>query len=310
MTSPSYPSLDLKKVLAGAQLPALPQSAIRLLELSQDPTNGPSEFAVPIESDPGLTGQVLRFVNSSYFGFSREISSIKLAITLVGIRTIKNFALWSAVFSLMPNPKCGPFDLKSLWQDSLRRALFARRLCQQLGMREAEEPFAAALLQDMAVPLLAKEAPEAYVQLLQARSDGQRRLSDLEQEAFGWTHAEAAGLMARGWNLPDGFAVLIESHTQLANWIAESSKAPDKLAVAISALLPAVGDEQWVECEEFETTYHKISPVGSPSVVEVLAGVDEEFAEFAPVLKIATPARSLVERFNQMTAAGESAAEA
>ena len=38
---------------------------------------------MPIESDPGLTGQVLRFVNSSYFRFSREISSVKLAITLV-----------------------------------------------------------------------------------------------------------------------------------------------------------------------------------------------------------------------------------
>ena len=104
----------LKDVLRNAQLPALPQSAISLLELSQDPDNGPAEFAIPIEADPGLTGQVLKFVNSSYFGFSREISSVKLAITLVGIRTIKNFALWSAVFSLMPNPKCGPFDLKRL----------------------------------------------------------------------------------------------------------------------------------------------------------------------------------------------------
>ncbi|MFT7639276.1 MAG: HD-like signal output (HDOD) protein, partial [Pirellulaceae bacterium] len=98
---------ELADMLSGAQLPALPQSAIRLLELSQDVENGPLEFAVPIESDPGLTGQVLRFVNSSYFGFSREISSVKLAINLVGIRTIKNFALWSAVFSLMPNPRCG-----------------------------------------------------------------------------------------------------------------------------------------------------------------------------------------------------------
>ena len=155
MTDAAVPRLDLKQILSGAQLPALPQSAIRLLELSQDPSNGPAEFAVPIESDPGLTGQVLRFVNSSYFGFSREISSVKLAITLVGIRTIKNFALWSAVFSLMPNPKCGPFDLKSLWQDSLRRALFARAVAKILGMKEAEEPFAAALLQDMAVPILA-----------------------------------------------------------------------------------------------------------------------------------------------------------
>ena len=132
---------------------------------------------MPIESDPGLTGQVLKFVNSSYFGFSREISSVKLAITLVGIRTIKNFSLWSAVFSLMPNPKCGPFDLKSLWQDSLRRGLFARSFGKLLGLKEAEDLFAAALLQDMAVPLLAKEQPTRYLKLLETRVH--RRVSPL-----------------------------------------------------------------------------------------------------------------------------------
>ena len=132
------PHSDLNQILAGAQLPALPQSAIRILELSQNPKNGPAEFAIPIEADPGLAGQVLKFVNSSYFGFAREISSVKLAITMVGIRTIKNFTLWSAVFSLMPNPKCGPFDLRTLWQDSLRRALFARAFARLLGVRDVE----------------------------------------------------------------------------------------------------------------------------------------------------------------------------
>ena len=82
MSGPDH-APKLEQLLTGSQLPALPQSAIRLLELSRDPDNGPAEFAVPIESDPGLTSQVLRFVNSSYFGFSREISSVKLAITLV-----------------------------------------------------------------------------------------------------------------------------------------------------------------------------------------------------------------------------------
>ena len=189
-------SLRIESLLAGAQLPALPQSAIRLLQLSQDPENGPAEFAVPIESDPGLTGQVLKFVNSSYFGFAREISSIKLAITLVGIRTIKNFALWSAVFSLMPNPKCGPFDLKSLWQDSLRRGLFARAMGRLLGQVDSEDLFAAALLQDMAVPLLAKELPEEYDKLFQARQSG-------THAAVG-TREGAVRLESRGSGQPVG----------------------------------------------------------------------------------------------------------
>ena len=64
-TEPS--ALDLEEVLAAAQLPALPQSAVRLLRVFQDAETELAEFIAPIESDLGLVGQVLRFVNSSYF---------------------------------------------------------------------------------------------------------------------------------------------------------------------------------------------------------------------------------------------------
>ena len=303
MTEGQLPLTDLKRILTGAQLPALPQSAIRLLELSQDPMNGPAEFTVPIESDPGLTGQVLRFVNSSYFGFSREISSVKLAITLVGVRTIKNFALWSAVFSLMPNPKCGPFDLKSLWQDSLRRALFSRALGKLLGMKEAEGAFSAALLQDMAVPLLAKEAPEIYVKLLLARDNGKIRLSSIEKHVFGWTHAQAAGIMARQWNLPDAFAVLIENHLEIDRWMQQPETEPANLAVAMSALLPTIGDPRWTDCAKFESCYERVCPGGGPTIVELLERIDQEFADFAPVLKLTLPGKSLVDAHNEVAAA-------
>ncbi|WP_254507919.1 HDOD domain-containing protein [Anatilimnocola floriformis] len=290
----------LKELLGNAQLPALPQSAIRLLELSQNPDNGPAEFAVPIEADPGLTGQVLKFVNSSYFGFSREISSVKLAITLVGIRTIKNFALWSAVFSLMPNPKCGPFDLKSLWQDSLRRGLFARAFGKLKGLKDAEDLFAAALLQDMAVPLLAKELPTQYVELLQGRNNGEVRLSTLEQAKFGWTHATAAGVMARSWSLPEEFARLIEKHCDLNQLVDSGSKDIGAVSVALSASLPAASDKVWCERETFLAAFTKVAGPGvNPK--EALAKVDQEFTEFGPVLKLAAPAKSLVAYLEEQT---------
>ena len=298
---PSKPllSVDLKRILSNAQLPALPQSAIRLLELSQDPSNGPNEFAVPIESDPGLAGQVLRFVNSSYFGFSKEISSVKLAITLVGIRTIKNFALWSAVFSLMPNPKCGPFDLKTLWQDSLRRALFARAVGKMLGMKEPEEAFSAALLQDMAVPLLAKEATEVYRKLLEAREQSHLRLSILERHAFGWTHADAAAIMVRQWNLPEETAVLIENHLDPERWLADPRQEPGSAAVSLSALLPVVTDAAWYECSQLEASYEKVRTAADPTLAGLLGQIDHEFGEFAPVLRLSKPAKSLVETYDE-----------
>ena len=296
---------DLRKLLSGAQLPALPQSAIRLLELSQNPDNGPAEFAVPIEADPGLTGQVLRFLNSSYFGFVQEISSVKLGIALVGVRTIKNFSLWSAVFSLMPNPKCGPFDLKSLWQDSLRRGVFARHFGKLQGLADAEDLFTAALLQDMAVPLLAKEMPEDYVDLLEGRRGGTFRLSDLERARFGWTHSQAAAIMARGWKLPESFASLVDSHTDFDIFGNGAAGDPKRAAVCLSALLPSTCDEQWLERDKFCKAYHDLLGASAVSLTQVFKTVDREFEEFAPVLKLAVPAQPLVDRLN-----GESVASA
>jgi len=289
MTVSTAPKLE--QLIAGAQLPALPQSAISLLELSKDPDNGPPEFATPIEADPGLAGQVLRFVNSSYFGFSREISSVQLAINLVGVRTIKNFALWSAVFSIIPNPKCGPFDLKSLWQDSLRRGLFSRLFGKAVNAENADDLFTAALLQDMAVPMLAKELNEEYTELLTTRGDG-KRLSELEFERFGWTHAEAAALMADSWKLPEHFGRLLAKHASLDALLSDDNADLGGKIVAVSALLPAKADNEWDERETFLASYAKLG--GKEADLSALfAQIDESYEEFGSMLKLGTPTKTL-----------------
>ncbi len=289
--------IDLQELLESAQLPALPQTAIRLLELSQDASNGPAEFARPIEADAGLMGQVLRFVNSSYFGFSREISSVKQSLALVGVRTIKNFALWSAVFSLVPDPKFGPFDLKKLWQDSLRRAVFARILGKAIKLDNAEDLFAAALLQDMAIPLLLKELPEHYEGLIERRGQENLRLSQLEQELFGWDHAQAAAALVRNWRLPEEFATLIERHPNLEHLLTCDPPKRDAACVALASLLPACQDTNWNERPEFEAGWQRLTNNSTQPVVQIIAEADATFAEFAPIMKLPIPQKSLAQWF-------------
>jgi HD-like signal output (HDOD) protein len=288
---------NLEAVLANTQLPALPTSAMKLLELSQDPRNGPTEYAKPIEADPGLMGQILRFVNSSYFGFSRDISSIQQALTLVGVRTVKNFALWSAVFSLVPNPKFGPFDLKSLWQDSLRRAVFARAIGRAIKLSNAEDLFAAALLQDMAIPLLLKALPQQYESLIQRRSSERVRLSTLEKELFGWDHAQAAAALCRNWRLPEEFAVLIERHPEVEELLSGDAPQKDAACVALASLLPACRDTEWNEQDEFNQALKRLAGDHSVDMDELIEAVDRSFAEFAPMMNLPVPDRSLADWF-------------
>lgn len=296
MTVKTRPSLS--DALANIQIPALPTSAMKLLELSQDPNKGPADFAQPIEADVGLMGQVLRFVNSAYFGFSREISSVQQALTLVGIRTIKNFALWSAVFSIVPNPKMGPFDLRALWQDSFRRALFARTIGRELRLSNAEELFAAALLQDMAIPFLLKALPEDYERMLERRKKEKIRLSSLERETFGWDHAQAAAHLCRQWNLPDEFALLIERHPSLNELMAGSKPQISAACVALAALLPACKDKNWDEEQEFYQWFERINQGDSVSLPDLLGKVDQAMESFAPMMNLPVPDQSLLSFLN------------
>jgi HD-like signal output (HDOD) protein len=200
----------------------------------------------------------------------------------------------------MPNPKCGPFDLKHLWQDSLRRGLFARSMAKLLGVKDAEAPFAAALLQDLAVPLLAKELTKRYEQILNNRNSGER-LSNLERAEFGWTHADAGAVIARKWNLPEEFAQLIEHHIDLDELLADPAAEPSQLAVALSSMLPVSSDDHWADSHQFEAAYARLKGPNGPTIPELLGQIDEQFAEFAPVLDIAVPARSLVDCYHEAT---------
>ena len=176
--------------------------------------------------------------------------------------------------------------------------MFARRFGKLIGLREPDDPFAAALLQDMAVPLLAKELSEEYTALLEAREGGKTRLSQLERERFGWTHATAAAQMARQWNLPDEFAALIERHTEIDVLMNERAPNGAEIAVAMSSLLPAVSDELWPDLSRFEGYLRQTAPA-DVSTLTLLEAIDAEFADFAPLLKITAPEKSLATRYQE-----------
>ena len=241
---------------ANVDLPALPQAALGVLQLSQDPKNDPADYAVCIEADVGLTAQLLRFVNSSYFGLGHKVASVKHAIALVGTKAVRNFVLWRAVFSVMPAPKHGSLQVTRLWQDSLRRALFARAVAKAWAVEDSEEVFAGALLQDMALPLLVNALPSHYEELLGLLEPKRARLSHLEEQVFGWTHATIGGAVARHWKLPEQFALLIENHAAVERLSANRDSSQAALSIALSAMLPPSGST-WREYEHFVGYFKK-----------------------------------------------------
>lgn len=79
------------------QLPPLPESAMQIEAVYQDPDASFSDMVKILERDPLLTADILKAANSPLYGFSREINSISQAVSLFGMGTIRGFALASIV---------------------------------------------------------------------------------------------------------------------------------------------------------------------------------------------------------------------
>lgn len=283
---------ELVKILTVEQLPAMPHSALSVLQLDNDLAKvNINDLVRPIEGDPGLAAQVLKFLNSSYFGFQSTISNVKQGIALVGIRIVKNFVLWKAVFSLIPKSRGGVFDVSMLWQDSLRRAMFSRFMLMELKKGDPEIAFAASLLQDMAIPLLLKLKGDTYNTVLQQLAGSEKgvRLSDLEKEAFGWTHAEAGGILGKNWKLPSQLTEMIENHLDIDESVAAFSTSPENGVVALSAFLPMVVHNKWEEREIFMKYFKNIFPNNDQIITNIFDKVDHDFEQYAVILQIPKP---------------------
>ena len=287
---------ELRRILVAEQLPAMPHSALSVLKLENDLAKvNINDLVRPIEADPGLAAQVLKFLNSSAFGFQSTISNIRQGVALVGIRIIKNFVLWKAVFSLIPRSKTGTFDVGMLWQDSLRRAMFTRFVLLEIRKGDAEMAFAGALLQDMAVPLLLKLKATDYGYVLDALSKSKKgkRLSELEDEYFGWNHADASHILGQHWKLPEMLINLIAHHLKVAQAPTDITQFPERAVVALSALLPSVARDEWEDRQLFTSTFEACFPGNSRLFATLFDKVDREFDQYAALLQIAPPKQSL-----------------
>ncbi len=279
----------------------MPHSALTVLQLDNDLAKvNINDLVRPIEGDPGLAAQVLKFLNSSYFGFQSKISNVKQGVALVGIRIVKNFVLWKAVFSLIPKSQTGSFDVAMLWQDSLRRAMFARFMLMELKKGDPEMAFAGALLQDMSIPLLLKIKAVEYGAVLDRLADSEGvRLSALEDAVFGWNHADAGVVLGQSWKLPTQLVEIIGNHLKIDELLDVFDQQPENAIAAVSALLPSVARSCWDERAQCKAALAKITPESERLLTSIFDKVDREFDQYAMILQIPKPKKALFDYLDE-----------
>ncbi len=182
------------------RMPSLSTTVGKVLEICSRTDASPNELNKVISLDPVLTGQVLKLINSAYYSLVNKVTSLTRAITMLGMNTVKNMALSTAIIrSVASAKKSKALPTKHFWAHSIGVGVSAKLLAmaRDVPVMEREEFFVAGLLHDLGkVPF-----GDEYIEVLNIAKKEQAPLIAVENELLGIDHQEVGLMIAEKWKL-------------------------------------------------------------------------------------------------------------
>ena len=165
-----------------------------------------------IAQDPGLSGALLKIVNSPYYGLSNKIASIQRAVNLLGSRSVINLINAQSIKGEMSDETI--VTLNRFWDTAQDVAMTCVTLAKRIGSQAVDEAYALGLFHDCGIPLMLKRFPQYMNVLEQAYADAsaQVRIVDTENQAFNTNHAVVGYYTAKSWRLPEHVSDAIAHH--------------------------------------------------------------------------------------------------
>lgn len=196
------------------KMPAFPQSVQRLMDLTSDINCPPREVVDVIQRDPVLMMNLLKLVNSSYFGLSQSVTSVNHAVVYIGINTVKNMALLTAALGVLPRKNKAGFNIDDFLLHSLSTAAISKTLAKKVAVpeRELSDFFLCGLLHDFGKIVFTNFLPGEYQKTLLVAKEQGLPLYEAEMQVLETDHAQVGSLLAEKWRLPSPVVECIKNH--------------------------------------------------------------------------------------------------
>lgn len=219
-----------EELKASNKLPSPSGVALEIIRLTQNPNCGLEDISRPIQSDPVLTGRLLKLANSSLGSTSGPVLSVKDALIKVGTQALTHLALSLSILDSNRIGACHAFDYDGFWATSLQRALSMQLLTEPGDSIKPEEAFTIGLCCEIGRLALAQIHPTRYAQCLLTNN---RNLIDLEKEAFLITHEQITLQMMLEWGIPEWILTAVKASIHTTNIQACTDKKTSKLAAQL-----------------------------------------------------------------------------
>jgi diguanylate cyclase (GGDEF)-like protein len=200
-------TLDL--ALSGAG-PAQIQGSSLAKILATDPQDLEGVIRV-VKENPLVTAQILNVANSVASGMSQEVRSIQRAVTMLGARRARSLAMAASLRLFTSNLGLSQSVSNALLENSVQRAMLARRFCEVVDPECADEAYTTALMLDLGLPVLMATDLAPYSALLTRGASTDNLIRD-ECQHFGVDHGIIGATLLAKWNVAHETQMLVLQH--------------------------------------------------------------------------------------------------
>ncbi|MFT7235052.1 MAG: HD-like signal output (HDOD) protein [Methylophagaceae bacterium] len=194
------------------ELVSPPTTYTQLDALIHDDSASADDISQVINADPALTTRLLRIVNSPYYGFPSQISTISRAIAIVGTSELAQLVLATSVINSFRGIPEDLIKMTDFWRHSIACAITASIIAKKCKMQVPEQFFIAGLLQNIGSLVIYQTIPELAREAITSSLFGNETLYESERRLLSFDHTEVGEALAKKWRLPAALTEIIRYH--------------------------------------------------------------------------------------------------
>lgn len=195
-----------------SEVSTLPTVAVKIIEVANDPTTGAEDLLGAVQFDTALAARIMRTVNSSYYSMQNKVADLKLAITLLGFKEIRNLAMTAYIAQLFKKGSGhGTYTREGLWNHMIGVGIVAQLVAETCRRVPPREAYLAGLLHDIGLILEDQYLNKPFCKVIDLLTEN-TLLRDVEHKVMGFDHGELGEYVASQWSLPRHLTATIRYH--------------------------------------------------------------------------------------------------
>ncbi|BDY12310.1 HDOD domain-containing protein [Hydrogenimonas cancrithermarum] len=194
-----------------SSLPPLPQTVVEIEKAYLDPNVSSKKIATIVEKDPMVVADLLKLLNSAFYGLRKEITSVEQAVSLLGMRSVKDLVINLSVRNML-RTNLDPYGMSSetFAKISQFQSMLAERWMTRINPSKAERIRLLALLQEIGKIVISDELlREGEDAPFKAELEAGWDIREIERNYIDATTAEVSAAMLLHWDFDPYFSDLI-----------------------------------------------------------------------------------------------------